>query len=246
MLNTCQRTFWSLVRMLLFPAPLLFHKRVICNGALEIASRQSLKDQVRSIIESKYVPKFLKWTIWSIKSNKIAAHSAFLCPPLLLSPLLLGQMILLCSAPYLVEIKVLILSLKMMSLFFFCLGTEKVHYESALWLMASNRYGWRGKNTFRQCYKTQKRQADSSAGNEKGGRCKQEWMLCVCACVGPFSYLIYSYCFYFLDGFHLELMPCIRDLWRVHLSNAKHLQLPYSTQIRTKAFMGDSFFFIRL
>lgn len=73
---------------------------------------------------------FLSGLSGASKGNKIASHSAFLCPLLILSPLLLGQMILLCSAPYLVEIKVLILSLKIMSLF--CFGTEKVHYKSAL------------------------------------------------------------------------------------------------------------------
>lgn len=61
--------------------------------------------------------------------------------------------------------------------FFFCFGTEQIHYKSARWLMALNRYRWRGeKKTLRQRYQTQRRQVDSSAGNEKAGRNKEEWM----------------------------------------------------------------------
>lgn len=80
--------------------------------------------------------------------------------------------------------------------------------------MALNRYGWSGRGggkAFRQRYKTQKRQADSSVGNENGGRKKEKCMFGVNISSIVSFIAAEELCFDFLDGFHLESMPWIRN-----------------------------------
>lgn len=154
-----------------------------------------------------------------------------------------------CSVPYRMEIKVLIFSLKMMSLFFYFFfflpwHREKVHYKSALWLMALNRYGWirwwgephiqaKGIELRRD-----KLTVQLAIGKMEGMR--RKWMFGGKNCIYLSHNLkcshgrVWLYC---LGSFCFE--SWIRDHLRVHHSWARHLQLSYSAQIRTEVCISE-------